>query len=89
MLPMGSRKGTIFRFALVIYHCEQTELPEIDKEFFVAPGSSEIFVDHKPLFYPFERLIKFERMWERIPNIFFHDERIFHKSKQEINAPHH
>lgn len=86
---MGSRAGTTFRFALVIYPWEGTQLSELDPQTFVTPGSSEIFVDKKPLFYPFERLIKFERMWERIPNIYFHDEKIYHKGEHEINAPHH
>lgn len=89
MLPKGTHDGTTFQFVVVVYPWEGTQVPEMNVRTFIPPGTSEIFKDHKPLFYPFDRLIRFERMWEHIPNIYFHDETIYHKEEHEINSPHH
>lgn len=89
MLPKGHENGMTFRFVVVVYPWEGEHIPEIDKLAFIAPGTDKFFVDSKPLAYPFDRFIRFEKMWYQIPNIYFHDEKIYHKQEHDVNSPHH
>lgn len=89
MLPKGTEAGMTFQFFVIVYPWEGDEVPHVDPNAFLAPGSSEIFIDNKSLRYPFDRMIKFEKMWYQIPNIHFQDEKIYHKDEHEINSPHH
>lgn len=87
MIPKGSRDGTAFQFVVVVYPCERIEIPHMNPHNIVRPGSTELFLDHKPLLYPFDRMIKFEKMWYHIPNIYFHDEMVYFT--EDVNSSHH
>lgn len=89
MLPKGSPEGVPHRFIVVVYPWEHQDNHVMDPRTFVPPGTSQIFLDSKPLKYPLDRPIKFNKMWHQIPNIYFHDEMIYHKDLQNINSPHH
>lgn len=84
MIPRGSRGGTAFQFIVVVHTCERSNVLERDLRRIFSPGSSENFLDDKPLFGPFDRTIKFEKIWYYIPNIYFHDDMVFFK--EDLNS---
>lgn len=86
MLPKGSRGGTAFQVVVFVYPCERRSNVDFDPRTILSPGSSEFFVDSKPLLYPFERAIKFEKMWYHIPNMYFHEEKVYFK--EYVNSSH-
>lgn len=89
MLPKGTEAGITYQFVAIVSPWEGTRIPSADRRTFVKPGTPDLFFDNKHLQYPFDRLIKFEKMWYQIPNIHFHDEKIYHKEADEVNASHH
>lgn len=90
MLPRGTEAGTSYQLFVIVYPYVpvkgRTQQPDVGQ--LPRPGTSDIFVDNAPLGYPFDRFVKFERMWHSIPNMYFQEEKIYHKEEREMNISH-
>ncbi|KAJ8957382.1 hypothetical protein NQ318_004862 [Aromia moschata] len=83
----GSRNGSPYHMYVFVYKYEpyqgKDQQEKVGEYFYPKVGSGGMYVDNAPLGYPFERFIKFEEMWNQIPNSYFQEVRIFHKHAEE------
>ncbi|KAJ8923138.1 hypothetical protein NQ315_001692 [Exocentrus adspersus] len=92
MLPKGTPDGMTYQFYVMVYEYEpfhkQEEHPE---QHFNYPmvGTGGQYIDGYSLGYPFDRHIKYEHMWEHIPNSYFYETKIYHKHSEEDHIHHH
>ncbi|KAJ8972032.1 hypothetical protein NQ314_000415 [Rhamnusium bicolor] len=91
MLPKGSPEGKTYQIYVIVYPYEQYKGKdqEIGEYYYPKVGTGAIHVDGYPLGYPFDRFIKFEKLWKQIPNSYFYEAKIYHKHSDEINSSHH
>lgn len=72
---MGSEKGTPYQFFFFVYTPSNEETrKDRHKNLF-----ENLPLTQHPVLYPLNRAIKFEKIWESLPNAFFHEEKIFYK----------
>lgn len=86
MLPKGRKDGYPYIFIAIVDRWEEKKQFDPIPHSTLDRGCSKVTLDEKPPFYPFDRWIKFEKMWYKIPNIYFQDAKIYHKSVQDINS---
>lgn len=82
MLPKGIQGGLPFQFYFIVYPFEPYtgNKPQEWTYYYPRPGVGGPFLDTYPLGYPFDRVIKYEKVFtEEIPNAFFKDVVIYHK----------
>ncbi|XP_066253543.1 allergen Cr-PI-like [Euwallacea similis] len=82
MLPKGDHGGQSFQFYFIVYpYKPYTEnKPQEWTYFYPRPGVGGPYIDDYPLYYPFDRPIKYGRQfYQEIPNSFFYEAKIYHK----------
>jgi hypothetical protein len=88
MLPKGTAGGYPFQFYFIVYPFvpyEGISKPQDWTYHYPRPGVGGPFIDNYPVFYPFDRPIKYGKVFhEEIPNTFFYETKIYHR--KDINA---
>lgn len=87
MLPKGDYGGYPFQFYFIVYPYKPYtgNKPQEWTYYYPRPGVGGPYVDDYPLFYPFDRPIKYGKVfYEEIPNAFFYDTKIYHK--KDVNS---
>lgn len=82
MLPRGSEEGKPYQFFFVVYPYEHKDIHESYQNPF-----SRIPIDVHPALYPLNRPILFEKIWETLPNVLFHEEKIYFKDVYDLKLP--
>nr|XP_023017782.1 hexamerin-like [Leptinotarsa decemlineata]prf//2209395A diapause protein 1 [Leptinotarsa decemlineata] len=89
MLPRGSSAGTPYRFFVIVYPYEPYHEGKYETDGIPAPGSGGVFIDNRTAGFPFDRVIRFEKMWYPLANGQFQEAKVYFKDIYDINAPHH
>lgn len=84
MLPKGSEDGKPFQFFFFIYPYNGEEMHQNYQDAF-----SKVTFDGHPMMYPLNRFIRFEKMWEILPNALFHEEKIYFRDVYDLKLSQH
>ncbi|XP_038104688.1 hexamerin-1.1 [Culex quinquefasciatus] len=87
MLPKGKKGGMPFQFFFMVapYHAPKVErFAGYEEVVSCGVGSGARYVDTLPFGYPLERKID-EAEWF-VPNMYYYDTMIYHKSETEVNS---
>ncbi|ERL93427.1 hypothetical protein D910_10719 [Dendroctonus ponderosae] len=89
MLPIGNYNGLPYQFYFIVYpYKEYTGQKEEMNYFYPRPGTGGGYVDDYPVYYPFNKPIKFGKMFvTEIPNSFFYEAKIYHRTAEEAQVP--
>lgn len=82
LLPKGSRSGTTYQFYVIVSPYKPTQ-KDAKTNFYPSLTGGQ-FIDTYPLGYPFDRPIREIDFF--VPNSYFKDVVIYHRSEEEINA---
>ncbi|XP_060523198.1 uncharacterized protein LOC132700094 [Cylas formicarius] len=89
MLPKGSAGGVPFQFYFIVYPHKQYHQHKEHEFFYPRPGTGAGYVDDYPLYYPFDRPIKFGHLFvDEVPNSHFHEVKVYHKEVPESGIQH-
>lgn len=83
LLPKGSRSGTTYQFYVIVSPYKQYTQKDAKTNFYPAFTGGQ-YLDTYPLGYPFDRPIRETDFF--VPNSYFKDVVIYHRSEDEINA---
>lgn len=94
MLPKGTQDGMTFQFYVIVYpyvpyHGQQQHQDQDHYFNYPKVGTGGQYIDGYALGYPFDRHIKFEKMWYNVPNSYFYETKIYHKHSDDDNIHHH
>lgn len=82
MLPRGSKDGKPYQFLFFIDKYEHKETTQTEEDFL-----KNIPRDEVRFIYPLNRVIKFEKLLESLPNARFHEVNIYFKDVYDIKLP--
>jgi len=88
MLPMGSYSGVPYQFYFMVhpYKAYEGQTEEMTY-YYPRPGTGGGFSDDYPLFYPFDKPIKFGKMFvTEVPNSYFYETKVFHRNVDEAQV---
>ncbi|XP_050299519.1 larval serum protein 1 beta chain-like [Anthonomus grandis grandis] len=88
MLPMGSHSGTPYQFYFIVYPFKEYSGHKEHLEYYYpAPGQGGAYVDDMPIFYPFDKPIKFGKMFvTEVPNSCFYETKIYLRTMDEAQV---
>ncbi|KAG5899201.1 hypothetical protein JTB14_026954 [Gonioctena quinquepunctata] len=72
MIPKGSVGGTPYQMFVAVY-------PHIEPHTQHSHNLGVLQMDNHPFSYPLDRFIKFDRMWDYIPNFHFEEVKVYFK----------
>lgn len=89
LLPKGAKGGQTYQIYVIVspykkypHKREETSL----NYYFPRVGTGGNYIDGLPFGYPFDRRIENVHEFYSVPNSYFHDVVIYHKTEDEINA---
>lgn len=89
MLPMGSYNGMPYQFYFIVTPYKPFSGMEAEMTFnYPRPGTGGGYIDDYPLYFPFDKPIKYGKMFvTEIPNSYFYEVKITHKSMVDDKLP--